>query len=236
MSNQQFQSPYRPNVSEIPDLTIWGKNKANPQGKSPSWRIRIAGNKARINVYPQVDGDNKKIEGILSPVVFFRFLEMMKHVAKAPANGPMKVTYMIKRNIGQGKIVPDYELYTGRNDEGICYVSIIRHDRPKIQFFFEEDRYQELRHHSGEQLSKGEASTIMFKGYIATMEALAGPLFVQEFVESDRDASKQQNRQGGYNGGNRGNGGNGGNNYQNNGGYDNSGGSSSGDDWDDVQY
>lgn len=246
MAQQQFTSPYRKNASELKDLTLWTKNN---QGKAASFRARIAGNKARLKVYPGIEGDNKAIDGILKPADFFGFLSLLDWATTTPADGNDHTAKLVVMRPMNGKAVTDFELFAGRNKDGLVWFSLYRHDRPKIAFTFNDDNYRRYEFTTGEQASRSAVSNIMAKGYIRMMENMAATLFVTEFVEEEENNNRGGNNGGyggrnGYNGGgynNRSNNNNGGNNADSNHSgsdtYPDSGNGSSGHDYDDdVPY
>lgn len=213
MTQQQFTSPYRKNASDLRDLTLWQRNR---QGGNASWRIRIAGNKVRFTVYPGIEGDNKSITGNISPRAYFVFNELLQLAIDTPIGTAKTYKAVMKRKNQKGDLVNDFEIYTGRNEDGIVWVSLFRYERPKVQFLLKDDNYTQYEHVGGEAFTKGEVSTLVAKGYKHMFEFLVGGLMISEFVEEEeknggggsKGGYQNRNNGGGYN-----KGGNGGNNY-----------------------
>ena len=210
MSQNQnnFQSPYRPNASDLRDLSLWVKNT---QGKNAGFRFRVAGNKIRMTVYPNIEGDNKAISGILTPLRAYGFLEIVKKAIATPIDGTdhtFKMTLQ-RPSSDSNKLVTDFELYAGRNKEGLVWISLFRYDRPKIAFTFSDDKWHQYAFVTGEQATAGEVSTLIASAWVTMMTNLTATLLVTEFVEESNDRKggnrnnngyrNNQNNQGNYN-------------------------------------
>jgi hypothetical protein len=195
MSQQQgnFQSPYRPNISDNRDLSLWVKNT---QGKFAGFKFRVAGNKIRMSVYPNIEGDNKAINGILTPIRAYGFLEIVKKAINTPADGNDHTYKMTVNRPGSdgNKMVTDFELYAGRNKEGLVWISLFRYDRPKIAFTFSDDKWHQYVFTTGEQATPAEVSSLIASAWVNMMTNLAATLLVTEFVEEDNSGRKGGNR------------------------------------------
>lgn len=202
MSQQQkFGSPYRRNIS---DERVLGLNTRNAQNKNASWNIRIAGNKARFTVWTNIDNDieNGKIESVVDWQTLAGFAEALRKVAASGETGPASTLIMRTLRLGKdgwkGGKIPAGDLCVGRDDEGKIWLAMIKKDRPKLRFFLEDDQWYNLYHHSGEQLSAMEASSMIANAYANAIDNLCASLFVQEYVEREEKKKDRDSNGRGY--------------------------------------
>ncbi len=198
------------------------------QGKTASLIWGLMSNNPRLTVYtndPNDTGEQNgwgKIQAALDAPTFFAFLALLQDALEAKEEVKMMIenkNFIFPGGRRSEHPVVVSELWVGRDKEGVIWVSVSAKDRPKIEFPIGPGDFHELYHGSGERLSKGEASAIYTKGYIALLQGMMTTMLCTNYVEPEkRDPPAGSGGGGSYGGGRGGNGGGGGGGYRGNGG------------------
>lgn len=218
----QRPAPRPTNALNNQKLKLWASNGA---GKNASLSFGFVGNNPRINVYTNIenDRDNGRISANMDIPVFIAFLNILKQAIDfkpTEATPDFKVKIENKRpnfkpGAEKGSKVTESELWVGKDNEGVVWLSVTAYQRPKIKFPFSLSDYHALQHSTGEFFTKGEASVLCAKAYHQFLMNLI-PIFAHAMWEEPKK-KEGQGGGGNYNRGG-GNGGGGGGNYNRGGG------------------
>ena len=125
----------------------WGLYRGNP----------------RITVFPNTPDDTVKspITAAFSPEEFGVFIQMFEEIVKGPVNVKTKVDCYSRRWSEDGKpgeIFLRSEVFYGKDQDGICWISVVDGNRPKIKFEFRISEYHKFYKVNGEVLTETEGS------------------------------------------------------------------------------
>lgn len=187
------------------------------QGKWASLIWGLFSNNPRITVYTNDPNDTKdygKISANLDAPVFFTFMQMLMQAIDAPGEFKTKIE---NKNYtfpgGKRSELPSVlsELHTGKDKDGVVYMSVTARDRPRIKFTFHPSDFHNLIHGDGRAFTEAEASVIYARGYVQLLTNMMSHMLVNNYVEPPPKDGGQRGGGGGGGGyGNRGGGGGGG--------------------------
>lgn len=122
----------------------------------------------RISVYlnnPSVTGYAGILYAPFNPTTFFVFLDELEKIAKGESGNKCKFSnYTHPRE--NGVVIPNSEkilqseLWIGKDNDGICWISVVMPDRPKIKFEFHLSPYHKVTRSDGTELSKSDGSVL----------------------------------------------------------------------------
>lgn len=199
MSNPQFKSPYRDNITheKVLDLSC-----VNEQNKRANWQIRYTGNKVRLTVWTGIEGDKDggQMKIVLEPSAFYSFLSLMETVI---SNQEKEVArHMTIKSLGpegwkKGPI-PRGDLYCGRDRDGVVFVSFVQNNRPKLMFPLQEDAFYLFCDKGGNPFNKQEASNIVAKAYVHMARNIISSLAATEYVDKESRPSGNKGNKSNY--------------------------------------
>lgn len=135
----------------------------NNQRARLNWGI-FRGN-PRITVFPNTPDDTVKapIVAAFSPEEFGIFIKMFEKIIEGPNGVKAKVDCYGSRRTEDGKpgeLFLRSELFYGKDEDGICWISVIDGNRPKIKFEFRVSEYHKFYKPNGELLTESEGSCL----------------------------------------------------------------------------
>lgn len=137
----------------------------NNQRASLQWAIRDG--YPRITVFTRIKSDNDGKGFINAPFDIFTFialLDKIEQTAKSPGPSKSMVTCKHWPRDETGKITGDLEVtsevWFGKNDDGVVWISVTAPNKPKIVFEFLLSNYHEFKNSKGEPISKSEGSML----------------------------------------------------------------------------
>lgn len=189
-----YTSPYRKNIS---DLYALARYAINEEKKKSTFFIRVAGNKARFIVWPNLDSDggSGKIEFVVAFNLAFEFLGLLEHYAKPetePNQTRIKILRLGKGGYKEGKKI-DGIIHVGKDENGIIWFALDKKDRPKIKFKLSSNEWAEYVHKTGETFSEKEISELITNAYVSMAKGLISVLASQEFYEETDKKSYSKN-------------------------------------------
>ena len=206
MADNRFQPPPRKkNALDNRKLNLSAPCPTAP-GKTSSLIWGLYSNNPRITVYtgdPEDSGERNgygRIQANLDGPVLFQFFELAKEIIAGPANKKAKVENLNFTFFGGKRSespVVISELWVGKDNEGIVWLSVTADNRPKIKFPINNNTFHNLYHGDGTPVTKDESSVLWAKGYITLLSNVYGHLMVTEYTEPP--PPKQQGNGGGQN-------------------------------------
>lgn len=173
--------------------------KLNLSTKCPAdqtkWSSLIWGiyaNNPRITVYtndPSDQGESKgygKISANLDLPVFYMFLAKLSEVIDA--KDEIKFKFENKNFIFPGgkrseKPVTTSELWVGKDKDGIVWISVTAHNRPKIKFPFCPSDFHFLLNGDGSPVSAAEVSCLCAKAYVTILQNMMATMACNNYIE-----------------------------------------------------
>lgn len=146
-------------------------------GKKSSLRWSIYGTNPRITINTNNEADKNVNYGMINagmdPVTFFLLLDLLEKIAKDDTKpNKMKLDCLTTSKTDDGGRTQPFlnsEVWIGKDDEGICWISVVAKDRPKIKFNFTMSDYHKLHKATGGPFTESEISCMLA---IATANAL----------------------------------------------------------------
>jgi len=188
-----YKSPYRKNIS---DLFVIGRTTDNEEDKKSTFYIRVAGNKARFIVWPNLDSDSGgKIEFVVAFNIAFEFLNLLKRYAKPetrPDQTKIRILRLGKGGYKEGKITDGF-IHVGKDEKEVVWFALDKKDRPKIKFRFSSEDWAEFIHKTGESFSEKEYSELITNSFVDMAKGLITSLSSQEFYEEPDKKSNSKN-------------------------------------------
>ncbi len=134
----------------------------------------------RITVFTNIPNDASKgiINAPMNPETFLVFMDMLESVAKDPNESKFKIDCWTNAKNPNNPDGPRdriliSEVYFGRDDKGIIWISLIAPNRPRIRFSFVVSDFHKIYKGSGEQFTERESSTVQT---LAIVRALRGAM------------------------------------------------------------
>lgn len=188
-----YKSPYRKNVS---DLFVIGRSTVNEENKKSTFYIRVAGNKARFIVWPNLDSDSGgKIEFVVAFNLAHDFLSLLEYYAKPetpPDHTKIRILRLGKGGYKEGKITDGF-IHVGKDEKEVVWFALDKKDRPKIKFRLSSEDWAEFIHKTGESFSEKEYSLILTNAFVNMARGLINSLSSQEFYEEPDKKSNSRN-------------------------------------------
>jgi len=152
----------RPPIFELDRYTFWTSVEGN---KRAAMSFGIKEGYPRITVFTNTQSDHDGKGAIIASFDLEHFLIFLNHFEKVvKTNGPSKEMVNIKHfpRDTAGKITGDREvtgeLWFGKNEEGVVWISAQQPNRPKIVFEILLSDFHEFRNSTGQLMTKGEGS------------------------------------------------------------------------------
>jgi len=165
----------RPQINELSRFTLWAKNPSLAEGaRTCKLAFTVRDNCPRVTVYTNDPADANNNYGIINaptnPESFYIFLNEFEKLIEGP-NGKKIELVCRSRQWDQitnkpGDMYELSKLLAGKDDNGICWISVIAKDRPKIKFEILLSEYHDFIKSDGEKLTKEEGSVLQAKSLI----------------------------------------------------------------------
>lgn len=131
----------KPLIQELDRFSIWAKNPiADPNARQCRMAFGFFRSNPRISVFTNDPADTEKsgvIPAPMDPKSFFTFLTAFEEICKGP-NGKKSHVENYTRYRDQagnyGDKVLLSKLLWGKDENGICWLSVIAENRPKLKF------------------------------------------------------------------------------------------------------
>jgi len=160
--------PERPEIKELQRFIMWANNPSNDVNARScrlAWGIRDAN--PRLTVYTNDPADTVRygiIYAGMNPETVMILLDKMINVYKGPIDTKDKIenkTRIRDQTTGKyGPIVTHSHTLFGKDADGICWLSVIEKDRPKIKFEFTLSNFHVFTNDKGEEMTKEESSQL----------------------------------------------------------------------------
>lgn len=144
-----------------------------------AWVVRDGFPRISVNSNNPSDKVNAPISAAMNPETFMAFLDELIKIANGPNSTKMQIEcYTGLRGEGAlpGDKVLASNLWFGKDDDGMVWISVTAKDRPQIKFEFQISDYHVFRRPSG-ALSKSEASVIQACAVANSLKMIFPPFF-----------------------------------------------------------
>lgn len=151
----------------------------NTPGKNSAMRFSSYRGNPRISVFTNVAGDTGKgiINAAMNPETFFIFLDLLEGIAKNKSPDKYKIDCStLIRNNETGERATERtlsaELYFGRDDHGIVWISVTAPDRPRIKFEFRVSNFHKIFKGDGTAINETEASSYQALAFVTAIRSV----------------------------------------------------------------
>jgi len=179
--------PRKKNALDEGKLKIIGEPQ-NGSKRRPTLGWSIVKNHPRIDVWTNIDGDknNGNIRAAMDSPTFFVLLTFLKQAIEAEpgfkqAVENMGYTWFQNKRSEETKVLSTTHI--GKDKNGIVYISVVAHDRPKIKFDFRSGIYHKLRNADGSDFTKEQDSIAYASAYLGLLSGLVPAVLEGEYVE-----------------------------------------------------
>lgn len=168
----------------------------NVPGRRSKLSFGVRDGNPRITVFTNDPSDtiNKGvIYAPFSPEVFLAFLDMFE---KAILNGndtKYKIDCLTYARDESGKAdlttkVPTSQLWFGKDKTGICWMSVVSGNRPKIPFQFKLSEFHNFYHANGEKFSESENSDVVALATVRGLRQIIHNMIAEYSKSFEQDA------------------------------------------------
>jgi hypothetical protein len=165
MAEDQVKIP----IKEINRFSMFTNCPGNPTKRSRlAWTIRDGA--PRITVYTNSPEDASNSFGIISapmnPETFFIFLDLFEKIALGPNGQKNKIDCLSGFNLqtktfdANGEKTLQSEVWFGKDDSGIVWVSVVAPNRPKIKFEYRLSDFHKVTKGDGNSFTDAELSVL----------------------------------------------------------------------------
>jgi hypothetical protein len=163
-------------INEINRYTMYADNNTGKKAKL-CWCIRESS--PRITVYTNnpLDTVSKGVINCpMNPETFFLFVDLFEQVLKGPNDKKYKINCFNGYNPetgtydSQGPKNLVCELWFGKDEEGIAWISLIAPERPQIKFVFKLSDFHGVTKGNGDSFSVSELSVLQAQATIIPLK------------------------------------------------------------------
>ena len=179
MSEEQQTTPIR--INEILRFSMF-TDAPGVEGKRSRLAWSVRDGNPRVTVYTNIPTDTIQ-KGVLSapmnPETFFIFLDLFEKVALGDNGIKYKIDCYTSFRKEDGTYTDktlQSELWFGKDDQGVIWISVNAPSRPKIKFDFKVYDYHKIYKGDGTQISESEASALQALAVIKAMRNIYVPL------------------------------------------------------------
>jgi hypothetical protein len=168
-------------------LALYTKNE---EGKTARLVWTIINNNPRIMVYTNLTADKNNNYGRISAnldlptmMLVTEYLKSMKSMERGTKYVMENKTFTYvgdKRSDEPSKVS---ELWIGKDNEGVIWLSVVSENRPKIKFELLLSNYHHLISTDGTPVAKGALSEMMANAYSNMLSSLYTHIYVSNYVE-----------------------------------------------------
>jgi hypothetical protein len=175
--NQEVVVADRPRIQELDKFGIY-VSAPGEEGKRSRLAWSILNGNPRISVYTNITSDANVNYGIISapmnPETFYIFMHMLESMCKGENGKNAKIDCNSKKRLENGKYGDMFllsELYFGKDDNGIMWISVQSTGRPKIKFEIHLSDFHKIYKSDGTAISAGEGSVLQTLAMINALRA-----------------------------------------------------------------
>ena len=146
------------------------------QGKRSALRYSSYRGNPRLSLFTNVPNDSNRgmLNAAMNPETFLIFLDLLEKIARDPGPGKYKIDCMTTPRAPEGaerstEKILGAELYFGRDENGIVWISVTAPNRPRIKFEYRLSEFHKVYKGDGTALTESEGSTLQA---LATVLAL----------------------------------------------------------------
>jgi len=159
-------------INEVERYSMFSEARESGKRARLAWCIR-AGN-PRISVYTNDPADTVGkgiIPAPMNPETFFLFLSQLEQVCDMPNGTKFKLENQTsnKDESGVSKKIHLSDLYFGKDNEGVIWLSLQAPGRPKIKFSYAMSDYHMLCDGEGRPLGKAVVSQLLCKSCVQSL-------------------------------------------------------------------
>jgi hypothetical protein len=183
------------NIIELEKMTLWAKVPGLE--RSARMVFSLVAYKPRITVFTSNPAD-KGFDGIINatmdPTTFTIFLDMLRTVALSGKETKNKIEFLTNRkneSTGLTEQVLGSTLYFGKDEEGVCWISLTEGNKSKLKFEFMPPAWNHLYKSTGEKLTRTECSVANCLAYIKTARGIYNSLIALVNYNGVQDTAKQ---------------------------------------------
>lgn len=180
MAEDQGKKPYDgPETKQLAKFNMYTP-APGVEGKRSSLIWGVRDGNPRITVFtnvPNGKGNNDVLYAGIAPEEFFIFLNEFEKICNGPNNQKQKMECYG----GKEKVLISNLVY-GKDENGICWISLTAEGKPRIQFQFTISDYHKFIKSDGQSLSPSEASVAKALGAISAIRRIY-TTFASEFAQ-----------------------------------------------------
>ncbi len=214
-------------MEQTKKYTIWDFDKlsmTSTQGRA-KLRFGIYNNNPRITIYTNDENDKKNNMGMITapmdPLVFSTFLAKISECISSPPNTKFSIqNYTMKMADGEEKPKKVHlnDIYGGKDENGVIWISVVEGNRPKFKFEFGNYPFHKFYKTDGEEMSRAELSQLSAKAAVNLFSDILSNYITSNYehvVNTYKPRNKGNYNKGNYNRGNYNNNNNNNNNSNN---------------------
>ncbi len=152
-----------------------------------AWVVRDGNPRISVSTNNPSDNARTPINAAMNPETFEIFLNEFERVITSEKSEKVKIDCFKGVRDQEGKVIDkvlDSELWFGKDDDGIVFISVISGERPKIKFEFNISDYHKI-HRSTGPITKKEASCLQALAVVQTIRRVFSN-FYQEFRQKQQ--------------------------------------------------
>jgi hypothetical protein len=156
----------RPQIHDLNKIMMFTETPGAPGKRSKlAWSVRDGAPRLTVFTNDPKDQVNKGIMyAPMNPETFYAFMDLFEQVTKSPSGTKYKIDCLTSSRDQAGNIKQDEkvllsEIWFGKDDAGLIWLSCVAPNRPKIKFTFKVSDYHRI-FKDGNPLSESEASCL----------------------------------------------------------------------------
>jgi hypothetical protein len=189
MANEQTTLP---TFNELAKFSMYTPSPG-AEGKRAklAWVVRDGNPRISVSTFNPSDTVKAPINAAMNPETFEIFLNEFERIIRSEKPEKMKIDCLRGVRGGEDNRVTekvlDSELWFGKDDEGVAFISVISGTRPKIKFEFNISDYHKIHRSSG-PITKAEASCLQALATVQTIRRVFTQYY-REFRQKFASAS-----------------------------------------------
>lgn len=166
------EKPALPAFNELAKFSMFTPSPGT-EGKRAklAWVVRDGNPRVTVNTNNPSDTVRAPINAAMNPETFEIFLNEFERIIRSEKTEKMKIDCLKGIRNDDNRVtekILDSELWFGKDEDGIAFISVISGTRPKIKFEFNISDYHKIHKSSG-PLTKAESSCLQALAVVQTI-------------------------------------------------------------------
>ena len=166
------EKPLQPAFNELAKFSMFTPSPGTDNRRAKlAWVVRDGNPRISVSTFNPSDTSKAPINAAMNPETFEVFLNEFERIIRSDINEKMKIDCFKGIRNEDNRVtekILDSELWFGKDDEGVAFISVISGNRPKIKFEFNISEYHKI-HRSGNPITKAEASCLQALAVVQTI-------------------------------------------------------------------